>query len=90
MVKATNKNEATLFDRVAIGLFSAFLAAITALVIPFMFFAAGSIVPWPGIYLYGSVIFTIAMFVLGFLLKENYVVNMYGKIWNIFYRVFVG
>ncbi len=90
MYNTEKNNGGTLFDRIAVGTFSALLAALTALVIPLMFFSVGSFVPLPSVYLYGSIVFTIIMFALGFLLKENILVNIYGKIWNVFYRLFVG
>jgi hypothetical protein len=90
MASTSKKGEVTFFDRIAVGLFFALLAVITLFIIPLMFFLAGGLAPWHEIYLYGAIIFTAIMFLLGFFLKITILVNFYGRIWDVFYRLFIG
>ena len=89
MADETQESDGNLFDRVAVGVLSALLAVLTALIIPLMFLMSGVIVPWVKIYLYGSLVFAFIMFAIGFLLKVNLLSHIYGKIWHALYRVFV-
>jgi fumarate reductase subunit D len=90
MSNTVRGNEGTLFDRIAVGLFSALLAIVTALIIPLMFFLVGGFVPFPRVYLYGSIAFAFIMFAIGFLLKLNILENIYGNIWTVLYKLIVG
>ena len=88
MVRKLNSTKGTLFDRFAVGLLSALLALVTGIIIPMLFWAFGAVGLWPSIFFYGVLIFAVVMFFIGFFFNENLLAEIYGKIWNVIYRVF--
>ena len=77
------KEKTTLVDRIAVALLSGLISFITALIIWFLFVA---VLDFEGPYIYSSfklvVGFTIIMSVLGFLLLENFIASLLGRLWH--------
>jgi len=88
MARKIHGSESTVFDRFAVGLLSAILAALTAIIIQMLFFMFGAVGLWSDIYFYGAILFTGVMFIIGFTTNGNLLAEIYGKIWNLIYRFF--
>jgi len=77
------KEKITLFDRISVAFLSGLISFVTALIIWFLF---ASLLDFEGPYIYSSfklvVGFAIIMSVLGFLLLDNFIANMLGRLWH--------
>ena len=85
--KSRYTDKATLFDRLAVGILSAFLAAITYGFIWLIFALLFNVGMLP-IELF--IIFTGFMFLLSFFTLDNYVIKILTPLWNVIIRIFTG
>lgn len=83
-IEKKNKDEATLFDRFAVGGLSAFLAALTSGLAwwSFGFVGSGHVLPI-GLFL----IFTGTMFLVGFFTLDNYFIDILAPIWDLIVKL---
>lgn len=84
MREKKKKDEATLFDRFAVGGLSAVLAALTYILVWFSFgFVHGGVLP---IELF--LICVGVMFLVGFFTLDNYFIDILAPIWNLIVKLF--
>ena len=81
-----NLKEATLFDRFAVGVLSAFMAAITygfILSLVALFSDGALLLPIELFF-----IFILAMFFIGFFTLDNYFINISVPLWRLILKLF--
>ena len=82
-MKQIPDDKVTIVDRLAVALLSAVISFITATVIWFLAVVAFS---FEGPYIFSSfklvIVFTVIMALLGFLLLENFLATVLGRLWH--------